>query len=137
MNNYFEVFQQLLLKYILGTVHMKLVYKYRACMLSKLANCLFSSSTLYMSKYMCIVSLNSANDVFYQTPSTLCTVNHGSPFQFSTFPDQQLIKCIQVFAKICFNWVKTQPSALTCAIPFFYEELDDKICGSQIWLLYF
>ena len=44
MNNYFEAFQQLFLKYIPCTVHMKLVYKYRACMLSKPGNRLFTSS---------------------------------------------------------------------------------------------
>ena len=42
INNYFEAFQQLFHKNIPGTVHMKLVYKYRSCMLSKPANRLFT-----------------------------------------------------------------------------------------------
>ena len=47
---YFEAFQQLFLKYIPRTVHMKLAYKYRACMLSKPADRLFTSSTF---AYVC------------------------------------------------------------------------------------
>ena len=69
VNNYCEAFQQfqIFLKYILGTVYMKLVYKYRACMLSKPTNQLFTSSTFLhvKSKCMCIF-LNSANNVFRQ-----------------------------------------------------------------------
>ena len=62
--NYFEAFQQLL-KYIPGTVYEKLVCKYKACMLSKPANCLFTSSTFTHVKSKCtrIIFPNSARGV--------------------------------------------------------------------------